>query len=670
MAAFSISFCLCPVKRLPLASRLPVVCLAFSLLTTIALSADINLDVGSSRSQVYLGETFVLNVQVNGADDGLPAPDLSALQADVRSLGSQSTSRYSISIINGHVSRENVESRVFEFEIHPRTAGTLALGPITLDVHGHRYSAQGPSVKVVGIEQQNAVIASVQASSQTILVDEPFTITLSVAIAELPEPYARYEPLLPSDPLHMDCPYLSQAEIPGLKTPDLQKTLQALVQQDSREPGLTINEYTAQQTPDFFANPFSFAPGQDPFRPRPIKFKLPRNHVILNRRAYQEYTLALTYTPSQEGNYTFGPITLKGSIIDGVDAAGHAMSRPIFAVGPAVTVRVTPPPETNRPDCFIGSVGRGLTAHAELDTALCKVGDPLTLNLNVTGAISLNNMRPPLLNLQPALTADFRIYDDNVETVSIPGGKRFRFRIRPMREGTLELPPIRVAYFDTTSHSYKIALTDPVPLQVRPNTQIVSDSSDNSTNRSAHTDHLTIQSASSIPAAITVAATGARNHPLLPPIQQLLLLGGSGPVLLFLTWTGFKLWHNRFVLAMAHRRSRALAHAEALLQKAERQEHPNAPDVARAIRSFLEERLNVAGTALTPDEAARLLHTRGVPEALTRSCRDLLAQLDHVMYHPDAGSSEMSGVIHAAMELLPRINQALNHPPKSKEDEA
>ncbi len=631
-------------------------CCAASLLPVPSRAALNGVTVQPTRTQVYLGEAFVLNVVVNGADLDLPVPDLSAIPADVRLLDSHSNSRHSVTIINGHVSQESVQERVFAFEVKPRAAGTLATGPVRVTYEGRSYLGQGPAVEVTGIEQQSTVIARVTASRLAVLVDEPFTITLQVAIRALPDAYAKYEPLLPNAPPHLDCAYLGQSQIAGLKNPDLIQALQAVVQQDARAPGLTINEYMSRQQ-NFFADPFNM--GADPFQPRPIRFHLPQNVTTANGHAYCTYTFALDYTPLQEGDYTFGPVTFKGPVIASVDDQGRPQTQEIFTVGPAVTVRVVPPPETNRPDWFIGSVGRELAAHADFDATVCKVGDPLLLTLDVTGKISLGNMRPPLLNLQPDLTADFRIYDDNVETTAIDGGKRFRYRVRPVREGTLEFPPIRVAYFDTASRTYQTVRTAPIPIQARPNTQIVSDGGD-AGRSSSRVLHLNVENASAMPAAITVVAAGARSEPLLPAPSVILPLVTGGPALLLLACGARALWRRRARFAVARQRGHALPHARAEMRQLARHT-PDAAAAATLIRTYLAERLGVMGASLTAAEASRLLHTAGAEEDVCAACGDLLARLEQAIYRPDQASDAIAILIREAQTLLPRIDQALDH---------
>ena len=46
------------------------------LVLALPVFADVTLKVTSSRPSIYLGESFNLTIEVNGADRGLDAPDL------------------------------------------------------------------------------------------------------------------------------------------------------------------------------------------------------------------------------------------------------------------------------------------------------------------------------------------------------------------------------------------------------------------------------------------------------------------------------------------------------------------------------------------------------------------------------------------------------------------
>ena len=507
---------------------------------------------------------------------------------------------------------------------------------------------------MAGIEKQDTVIAAVTASSTSVLVEEPFTVTLSVAVAELPDPFAESnEPLHPNLLPQLSADFLEiRQDTPGLKGPDLNQILNGLIDQSGRQPGFAINNY---QTRDMggFGNLFD----NDPFRPRPIRFRLAPKRITINGKKYREYTLSLDYTPTKEGEFTFGPLSFKGTVITGVSADRQALTKEVYTIGPAVTVRVVPPPDEGRPECFIGSVGKALKAAAAFDATVCKVGDPLTLTLEVTGPISVSNMRTPLLNLQPELAKDFRIYDDNVTADTLPNGKRFKYRVRPTREGTLEFPPIRLAYYDTAARAYQTVTTAPIPIQARATTQIATAAGDDP---AAASDVLGTP-ARPLAAGITLSPQGPREASLVPSRRLLFTLLLAGPALCLLAAL---LAPAAALLAAwrAHRRhSGALHRARAALRRAS-----TADLAARAVRSYLAERLDVAGSALTPADAAALLRARGVAEADAAACRDGLAHLDEALYRPGATTS-VPEAVQRLLALLPKLDAALAEPPKQEE---
>ncbi|MDD5707089.1 MAG: BatD family protein [Kiritimatiellae bacterium] len=622
--------------------------LRFSLTAALLLTAaqalatgDVSLNLRVDRPRIYLGESFMLQVEAGGARDFQQAPGLEALApAETRFLGSQDTSRSSIRIVNGRVTRDAFLGRTFFFSVKPLSAGAYRAGPVTLKANGQTLRADGPTVEVVGVEQQDEVIVTVEASNGTVMVDEPFSVVLRVDVSTLPEPNAQIEPLHGQRPPHLQADFLDIVERPGLKQPDLAAALQALVSRDGNAPAFTINNYQARDTGigNFFNMNFD-----NPFEPRPIPFRLPAKRVERNGRSYWEYSLALEYTPRQEGAYTFGPVTFKGPIITGGDEQGRPIWRELLTIGPAATVRVTPPPESGRPDWFIGSVGRNLRAHASFDTAVCKVGDPLTLTLDLTGEISLANLRPPVLSLQPDMPEHFRIYDENVESETIADGKRYRYRVRPLKSGTLEFPPIRIAYFDTQQKAYVTVHTDAMPLQAHATTQIAAALPTTEDAAGVGRQSLTARQ-TPIPDGIMLPPTGHARTPPGPraPLRTALL---ALPPLL---WTGLWLlraaWRRRHAWAARWRRHGALSQALQALRLAgsAAAETPSAAatQAAIAVRQYLSLRLDAAGRALTANDLAGLLRAQPWPAAAATELLDVFGILEQLPYRAGEASPE------------------------------
>jgi hypothetical protein len=616
--------------------------------------ADISLNVSPSRTKIYLGESFNLTIEVNGADRDVGSPDLSALPtADIQFLGQHSNSRSSISIINGRVTREVFEGRVFAYQIKPSSEGLFKAGPVRVTASGKVHTHPGVTVQVSGIEKQNDVKAAVTASSTSVLVEEPFTVTLSVAIAELPDPYAENnEPIHPKTPPQISADFLEiKQDTQGLKGPDLNQVLNGLIDQSGRQPAFAINNY---QTRDMAG--FGGFFDDDPFRPRPIRFRLSPKRITVDGKKYREYTLSLNYTPTKEGEYTFGPLSFKGTIISDVTANRQAITKDVYTIGPAVTVRVVPPPDEGRPEWFVGSVGKSMKAAATFDTTVCKVGDPLTLTLELTGPISVSNLRTPILGLQPELGKDFRIYDDNVTADTLPDGKRFKYRVRPTREGTLEFPPIKVSYYDTDRHAYVTVATAPIPVQAHATTQIATatDSASDAASEADTRDH-------PLPSGITLSPAGAQPAFLLPRGRRPCLLFFAGPLLCLLA-----VWLSPLITGLKALRSHR-RHSGALRRTLAELRHANTAErAACAFRTYLTDRLDVPGNALTPADVALLLRKKKVPDETAAACRDVLASLDEALYRPDA-SVPLSEIVQALRPLLTRLDAAFDAPPPKAE---
>jgi hypothetical protein len=442
--------------------RFAFLCLACLHTVNGIAAEDLSIEVIANRTRIYLGEAVVVTVRVTGTKNP-STPDLSTISGgEIRYRGSNDSSHYSMNIVNGRMTSSGTYRRDFTYDIRPQRAGRFAVGPISVSADGKKKTKSGPDIDVLGIEKQEWVAIRVSPSKESVIVDEPFEITLTVTAKRLVGQYANNDPWNPKEPPKITIPYLEHGEVDGLIGPDIRKTLQGLLVEGRDQTGFAINDFTIRSDP--FGRMFNL----DAFgERRAAKFMLLRRPHTRNNSLYYDYELKLSYQPKKEGNYTFGPVEFKGPIFVNIAPGDRIISKRIFAIGPACTVRVVPPPEENRPDSFVGAVGSTMNVSAELDAQTCNVGDPLTLTLTVDGKISLENLRPPVLGMQENITNAFRVYDDTVQTKSRKNGKTYTYTIRPMHPGTYELPPIALSYFDFGERAYKTVYTEPIPIRAR-----------------------------------------------------------------------------------------------------------------------------------------------------------------------------------------------------------
>ncbi len=589
---------------------LSVTLLMFTVLPLVA--EDTNLSVEANRNQLYLGESFILQINVSGT--GEADPDLSQIKnGKIRSLGKQNISNYSISFVNGQMTRQGFSGLIVTYEITPLSSGPFRAGPIAVTVNGKRLTAEGPTLTVTDIEKQDQVYLSITSSRETVLIDESFDVTLTVRIKRIAGRFANTEPLFPENPPILTIPWLTLEGLPGLNGPDLNQLLNKLLIQNSR-PGFAINDYTRQ------SDPFDFASLMSGGRRRAM-FAFDHRLASQDGKDYMEYSITLSYAPVDEGNYVFGPAVFKGSVPVEVDENGQAHGMAVFAVGPACTVRVIPPPEQNRPACFSGAIGSNLTAKAVLDATTCSVGDPLKLTLELAGRVRFDKMLPPKLTLQTNLLSHFTIYDNTVQTDRKGDTCRYTYTLRPLHAGAFQVPPIEVAYYDVKSREYKIIATELIPLAVKKGSEVTGSQIVGNTNRLQAVSRIEDDRTKPIAAART-GMTGSDSVPLLGN-PAWLALAGAGPVL-FLLGLMFQFYreHNEQHRA-ALRRQQAMPHAWRRLSRAIKlsaiDTSAAADEVCDAIRQYVSERLGVPAAGITPEDTRRMLTAASEPPAIIAS---------------------------------------------------
>ncbi|MDO9542891.1 MAG: BatD family protein [Kiritimatiellia bacterium] len=631
---------------------LPVVCLS---------AEELSVKATANRSQIYIGESFILEVTVSGSS-GTAEFDFTGIKnANIRHLGARNISNYTITIINGKMTREGFSGFISSYEITPLASGKFQAGPISVKIDGKLLTDKGPVVSVTDIEKQDRVIISVAANRETTLIDEPFTVTLSLKIKCMPGEASGFEPLFPDNPPTLIIPWLDE-ELKGLAGPDIRQLLTGYLAPHWNQPGITINKFILASDPFDISSMFSH-------EQRKAKFALPGNKIQFNGQQYYEYNLQFDYIPKDEGIYVFGPVIFKGGVPERLDEHGRAVGVNIFAVGPAGTVRVIPPPDEGRPESYSGAIGSNLTVKAALDTASCNLGDPLTLTLTVAGQVKFDKILPPKLSLQTNLLQHFTIYDNTVQSVKKDSYNQYLYVIRPTQAGKCEIPPIEIAYYDVASRSYKKLFTSPLPLTVRRGAEVTEAQVIGSTNQ------LTEKKEGKDIRKIAAAPIRLDNNGALPASllgdSRILLAAGAGPALYFIIVlsafigrSGRKIMHARHIHSAKDRAARRLKNAEKIGRKDLRSA---AALICEAARKYLGERLNRDTSSATPAEAVSFLTENGV----SKEPAEKFGAIYEKYFNAGFAHAHLHGSLpddcRALKELIGRIDKELGRKSRPKE---
>ncbi len=132
-----------------------------------------------------------------------------------------------------------------------------------------------------------------------------------------------------------------------------------------------------------------------------------------------------------------------------------------YALGEGFTYEVLSAPEEGRPSHWTGAIARYFDVTASLDGLEAMVGDPLKLEVRVATDGYVNTM----LSLPLPVLDGFRV-GDKPEREHVEGGIVFRYALRPLREGLLEVPALPFAWFSREEGVYRTVLTPVIPLRV------------------------------------------------------------------------------------------------------------------------------------------------------------------------------------------------------------
>ena len=327
----------------------------------------------------------------------------------------------------------------------------------------------------------------------------------------------------------------------------------------------------------------------------------------------------------------------RGGVLDDFFAGDpfFGRSRSVLLQSEELQIETLPLPEQGRPAEFTGAVGR-FQLSVEAQPTQVAAGDPVTLRVLVEGEGNMAAVQP----LQVDAAAGVKLYDPKVEeeeriTNGVYGGRRlFEYILIPEQGGTLNIPPLRFAYFDPHQARYEVLESAPIAIH-----------SEGSVEEEGVSYGLSRRDIEAVGEDIRyikpdVEALGAAS--MLYNSYWFWTLQGALPLAFF----ALLLWqrHQRRLqgdVAYARQRrakgeaGRRLARADALLEAGTEAEFYG--EVRAAVLEFVADRLNLAAAGLTIEVCAAALTARQVEAETIAALRDLLTRCDFARFAPAGG---------------------------------
>ena len=331
----------------------------------------------------------------------------------------------------------------------------------------------------------------------------------------------------------------------------------------------------------------------------------------------------------------------------------------VFRKTKELELNARPLPAAGRPDDFSSAVG-SFGVHAAVDKDQAKVGDVITLKVEVRGTGNLGSVVPPAL---PPLK-DFKIFDQKISSnIKISGGrvggaKVLEALLQPIAPGEQLIEPIRFAYFDLATERYRTVSTAPIRLQVSGDAAAgLAAVGPGAVSRQEVTlVRRDIRFLKPLPAELQLSSGRIYERPWYwgALIAPLLLLAGA-----------FILQRQREKLlsdAGLARLKGARSGARRRLRAARRLVKAGGPtfhaEVARALLAYVGDRFNRSGSGLTREEISSLLS--GIDSEAVAECDAVLESCDAARFAGEASDpATRACLVERAESAIRRLHHAL-----------
>jgi len=499
----------------------------------------------------------------------------------------------------------------------------LALGAVVGPM-GSAFGAPEPTLELV-------------VSATNLVVTEQLTVKLVLWMPPLTqEGLEETPPVMSQRPPHLMVPFWapdwkSESLVPA--DPRRVPPLETRAQRNA--PVFTLNDYHTDGFPRM-GDPFG---GRDPFAglfddddffgrtlgPRKAKFPFATQRVERQGVKGWEFTVeSFPYVAKKPGHVALGSVSAVVPVITAVrtvrDRFGRATYQPTLKevklrtkLG---TVDVAEPPSAGRPACYCGAIASNLVVKASLDASVCTAGDPLVLTLDISGATDLGSVVAPSFAAEFKKEGVFRLDEGSMKTETLADLRRFTWRVRPVKAGTVEFPALPVGYYDVAKRAYAIARTESIPVQVKAGVQAALGALDEVAEG---------EDEFPMPDGIDFDLQGAATAPLLPHLDWALTLFLVPPVLFFIVRLTPPVRRRVAAQRLASRKAGAYKVCLRALKNhdlAKRQ---------RAIATFFHDRYGVNGATVTAADARRLMGA-DFAEAEIAPIVEALAESDRTNY--------------------------------------
>ncbi|MDA0207143.1 MAG: BatD family protein [Acidobacteria bacterium] len=596
--------------------RLPVLIALFALLSSSATAQNASVTARVSSTDVYAGQSVLLEIDVDGSDSP-SAPDLSALDTNFRiqDVGGGSRNSQSITIINGRLSRQVERGYTFRYQLVPRSEGTFTIPPLAVQVDGNVLRTAAIPIRVSPATEVADFKLRASLSVTKAYVGQPLLLTTTWYIGRNVDQASFGMPFLDDDNFEI-------SDLDIYLTNPSDDLLELVV--NSRK----VVARRAMGTLD----------GREFLTVRFVKVVIPKQPGRYELPASTVSFRALnTVRPTRQGfGGVFGSSLFSRTVYEDLAVPSN---KPVLEVSAL--------PAQGRPANFSGLVGSFHISAAASPTDV-RVGDPINLEVALSGPEYLDYVRLPSLSLSPGMATGFTIPDERPQGIVKGRAKIFTQSIRARSLNVEEIPAIALNYFNPETGLYEVTGTNPIPITVDATRMLTSADLDG-------IDPWT-QNATNEPPRLAPNYEAAdaliRDKPGVRQFTSAAwLLAIAAPPMIFLSLLGLLRFRGR------QPEVRVNAAAQRALKQLQSLTDPSPDDAAQLWREYLGAKLGVAPLALTYADVEGRLRDEGASAELLQESAQVFRACDEARFSGAQGTASFEETVARAIRACQSIDQ-------------
>jgi hypothetical protein len=575
------------------------------LLGTSSAQVRVIAQVDTTRD-IYVGERFIYNIIIDGENKPGQVNLTPLAKYNPQSAGNRDISQSSISIINGKTTQSITKRYIMSYSLIANEPGSINLSPVTVTLDGKNYQTNPIQVNIIKPGTTEQLDLEVTLSEKQCYVGQPVIMTIMFYISADIGDFQFNIPAFSGDIFYIEEPDISNPQ----------------AREYSLGNGITVR---VSQTRTIHKGKESIL--------------LSFSKVLIPKQSGE---IEIPQT-SVSADVAVGRVRFDRGFFDGFFGPQKQYKRFMVSSQP-LKLTVLPLPEENKPNGFYGLVGR-YTISASAAPTKVNVGDPITLNINVSGSKYLKPVQWPDLEQIPNLAENFKIPSQKASPVIENDSKVFTQTIRANNDRVTEIPSIPLVFFDPEKGEYITAHTKPIELEVSPSKILTNEDMEGIDFTPVSKEVEAIRKGLSANYEGLDALENQTFSPVAALIQPGYLVIWSGPLALLILSTVAKFSISKTPEKIAQKRRRAAAgKAIGRLRKIASVAQGQHEQLASIIKQYIGERFDRTAGALTSNDCYEIIAEATKDTRSADRFKDIVADCEAAHYTSAEGGIEQTQI--------------------------